>query len=60
MNRLTRQISLVLVSSSLVLYGCHRPKDDEKDDAKVAAKVGTKTASDPDQAQAPREKTEEF
>ena len=24
MNRLTRQISLVLISSSLVLHGCHR------------------------------------
>ena len=31
MNRLTKQISLVLISSSLILHGCHRePLDEEK------------------------------
>lgn len=26
MNRLTKEIGLVLISSSLVLYGCHKPQ----------------------------------
>ncbi len=31
MNRLTKKISLVLISSSLILHGCHRsPVDEEK------------------------------
>ena len=33
MNRLTKHISLVLISSSLILHGCHsEPIDDEKKD----------------------------
>ena len=30
MNRLTKHISLVLISSSLVLHGCHRDSLDEE------------------------------
>jgi hypothetical protein len=30
MNRLTKHISLVLISSSLILHGCEQPRDKEE------------------------------
>jgi hypothetical protein len=32
MSNLTKQIRLILISSSLVLHGCHPPRDDRQKD----------------------------
>ena len=41
MNRLTKQISLVLISSSLILHGCQQPPDkDERKDGNAPASYG--------------------
>ena len=48
MNRLTKQICLVLISSSLVLHGCHRSLTDEekkKEEEQAGAAAGTGTGS---------------
>lgn len=47
MNRLTKQISLVLVSSSLILHGCHRevPEEEKKKKEEEKALAGERATT---------------
>jgi hypothetical protein len=42
-NKLTREIGLVLISSSLILGGCSRPPDEEKKDEQTGPAQQTPT-----------------